>query len=136
VIEVVTAILKNDEGYVLLQQRPSHKEYGGLFETPGGKVNARETRVQALARELHEELGLVSTDLFICPNPAMVVTYFWPHVKNTYRLNYYVVKMQRIQTPVAKEGQNWAGFYTIDQIHSMTSRCPSLTAILPLLHNL
>lgn len=46
------------EGSVLLALRPVHKHQGGLWEFPGGKVEAGEAVQDALARELHEELGL------------------------------------------------------------------------------
>lgn len=55
---VVAAALINQSGRILLAQRPAHKHIGGLWEFPGGKVDAYETPEQALIRELHEELGI------------------------------------------------------------------------------
>jgi 8-oxo-dGTP diphosphatase len=46
------------EGRVLLAQRPFHKADGGLWELPGGKVEAGEGDAEALRRELKEELGI------------------------------------------------------------------------------
>lgn len=43
----------------LLTSRPVGKVYAGYWEFPGGKLEAGETVHQALARELHEELGIV-----------------------------------------------------------------------------
>jgi 8-oxo-dGTP diphosphatase len=45
----------------LLCQRPAHKRHGGLWEFPGGKVEAGETAFDAVCRELHEELGVEVT---------------------------------------------------------------------------
>lgn len=55
---VVAAALIDDSGRVLLQQRPPGKPMAGLWEFPGGKIEHGESPESALARELHEELGL------------------------------------------------------------------------------
>ena len=46
----------------LLTSRPEGKVYAGYWEFPGGKLEAGETVHQALARELHEELGITIGD--------------------------------------------------------------------------
>lgn len=55
--EVVAAAVIVD-GRLLLAQRSYPAEVAGLWELPGGKVEAGETRAGALARELAEELGV------------------------------------------------------------------------------
>jgi len=55
---VVAAALIDGEGRVLLQQRPPGKPMAGLWEFPGGKIEPGESPESALARELHEELGI------------------------------------------------------------------------------
>lgn len=55
---VVAAALTDTEGRVLVAQRPADKQHGGLWEFPGGKVEPGETPVDALVRELREELGI------------------------------------------------------------------------------
>ncbi len=55
---VTAAALLDVDGRVLIGQRPADKQHGGLWEFPGGKVEAGETPDQALARELREELGV------------------------------------------------------------------------------
>ncbi|MBL8530876.1 MAG: (deoxy)nucleoside triphosphate pyrophosphohydrolase [Hyphomonadaceae bacterium] len=55
---VAAAALIDAQGRVLITQRPAHKQMGGLWEFPGGKVELGEAPEQALARELKEELDL------------------------------------------------------------------------------
>lgn len=56
-LDVVAAILEN-EGKILLAQRPEHADQPGMWEFAGGKVEAGETQPEALIRELREELGI------------------------------------------------------------------------------
>ena len=58
-LTVVAVALIDADGRVLLQQRPAHKEHGGLWEFPGGKLHEGELPEAALIRELKEELGIV-----------------------------------------------------------------------------
>jgi 8-oxo-dGTP diphosphatase len=55
---VVAAAMVDGDGRVLVQQRPPGKAMAGLWEFPGGKVDAGETPEAALIRELAEELGV------------------------------------------------------------------------------
>lgn len=58
VLRVVCALIERD-GRVLMAQRPAHKHLGGKWEFPGGKVEPGEADVDALHRELREELGCI-----------------------------------------------------------------------------
>ena len=55
---VVAVALIDGDGRVLLAQRPPGKAMAGLWEFPGGKVDAGELPEAALIRELREELGI------------------------------------------------------------------------------
>ena len=57
-IHVAAAVIRGVDGQILLAKRPEDKHQGGLWEFPGGKVEAGETVQSALARELDEELGI------------------------------------------------------------------------------
>ncbi|MCT4704124.1 pyrimidine (deoxy)nucleoside triphosphate diphosphatase [Enterobacteriaceae bacterium H20N1] len=56
-LNVVAAIIERD-GKILLAQRPETGDQPGLWEFPGGKVEAGESQPAALVRELREELGI------------------------------------------------------------------------------
>ena len=58
VMTVAAAAMVNGEGRVLLQRRPPGGGMAGLWEFPGGKIEAGETPEAALVRELREELGV------------------------------------------------------------------------------
>lgn len=57
-MRVVAGVIFNQQGQVLLAERPAGKHLAGLWEFPGGKIEAFESETQALQRELKEELGL------------------------------------------------------------------------------
>ena len=56
-ILVVAAIIKKQNKY-LIAKRSSHKEHGGRWEFPGGKVEDSESYEDSLIRELQEELEM------------------------------------------------------------------------------
>lgn len=58
VMHVMAAVMHDTDGRVLLAQRPAGKHLAGMWEFPGGKLEPGETPLAALARELHEELGV------------------------------------------------------------------------------
>jgi 8-oxo-dGTP diphosphatase len=64
---VVAAAMIDGAGRVLVQQRPPGRPMAGLWEFPGGKVEAGELPEAALARELHEELGVVLDPAALVP---------------------------------------------------------------------
>ena len=60
-IHVVAAVIRGDDGRILIARRADTQHQGGLWEFPGGKVEAGESVEAALARELREELGIEVT---------------------------------------------------------------------------
>ncbi len=58
VVHVAVAVILNTHQQVLLALRQPHQHQGGLWEFPGGKVEAHESVYNALVRETAEEVGL------------------------------------------------------------------------------
>ena len=56
-INVVACVLKKNEK-ILIASRPETKNFSGFFEFPGGKVEKDECLIEALDREIYEELGI------------------------------------------------------------------------------
>lgn len=61
-IHVVAGALFDEQGRVLIAQRPPGKHMAGGWEFPGGKLEAGEAPLAGLKRELKEELGVVVLD--------------------------------------------------------------------------
>lgn len=58
VVHVVAAVIVAEDKKILLAKRPAHVHKGGLWEFPGGKLEDGESPIQALSRELEEELAI------------------------------------------------------------------------------
>ncbi|KTC95286.1 8-oxo-dGTP diphosphatase MutT [Legionella feeleii] len=57
-MKVAVAIIFDQEQRVLITRRPVHAAHGGMWEFPGGKLEANELPEQALIREIKEEVGI------------------------------------------------------------------------------
>lgn len=57
-MKVAVAVIVNNHHQVLITKRPLHTSHGGQWEFPGGKIEADETPIAALYREVAEEVGL------------------------------------------------------------------------------
>ena len=67
ILFVVACALVDADRRVLIAQRPEGKQLAGLWEFPGGKIEAGESPEAALIRELREELGIEVTESCLAP---------------------------------------------------------------------
>jgi 8-oxo-dGTP diphosphatase len=73
---VVACALVDSDNRVLVTQRPEGKSLAGLWEFPGGKLEAGERPEPALIRELSEELGIEVKE--VCLAPLTFASYAYP----------------------------------------------------------
>lgn len=99
-IHVAAAVVLNSKDEVLISLRPEHLHQGGLWEFPGGKVEAGETAETALRRELFEELDL---DLHQC-RPLIRIPHDYPD--KSVLLDVWLCR-DFSGSPRGKEGQQW-----------------------------
>lgn len=64
---VVAVALVDEDNRILIAQRPEGKNLAGLWEFPGGKLEAGERPEVALIRELEEELGIKTKEACLAP---------------------------------------------------------------------
>ncbi|CAM5198593.1 NTP pyrophosphohydrolase [Bosea thiooxidans] len=97
---VVACALIDADNRVLVTQRPEGKQLAGLWEFPGGKLEAGERPEPALIRELAEELGItVKED---CLAPLTFASYAYPEFHLLMPL--YICRRWQ-GTVVSREGQ-------------------------------
>jgi len=97
-IEVAAGILRDDAGRVLVSRRLAGRHLAGMWEFPGGKIEAGEAPEAALQRELEEELGVMAG-----PSRPMVA------VRHEYREKVVRLRLYEVHsfsgTPRGAEGQ-------------------------------
>lgn len=102
---LVSAVALFDvDGRVLLTQRPEGKSMAGLWEFPGGKIEAGELPVAALAREMREELGIEICEP--CSTPLTFVSHVYADF-HLLMLLYVCRKWEGVPTPLEGQKLSW-----------------------------
>lgn len=76
-LHVAVGVIRDGDGNILLTQRAKHAHQGGLWEFPGGKLEANETVTQALRRELQEEVGITVRNA----KPLIKINHHYPDLR-------------------------------------------------------
>lgn len=100
-VDVAAGLVLRPNGELLLAERPGDKPWSGWWELPGGKIEPGETVLQALARELKEELDIDVTEA------SRWVTHVHEYPKTIVRLSFCKVTGWN-GTPSGIEGQSLA----------------------------
>ncbi|HEX9183100.1 MAG TPA: Nudix family hydrolase [Burkholderiales bacterium] len=124
VVEVAAAVIQRADGAFLLARRPAGKVYAGYWEFPGGKVETGEAAERALARELHEELGIDACTAY----PWLTRVFTYPHA--TVRLNFFRVTAWK-GDPHPREDQaiTWQRFEAAPAEPMLPANAPVLAAL-------
>ena len=120
-VDVAVGVLIRPDRRFLMASRPAGKPYASHWEFPGGKVEANETVATALARELHEELGIELGTAY----PWVVRVFDYPHAR--VRLHFFRIFDWRGELR-AREHQDF-GFFSIGTLPNG----PLLPATVPVL---
>ena len=107
---VVAAAMVRDDGRIFLQKRPEGKALAGLWEYPGGKMEADETPEAALTRELFEEIGVNADPIDMVP-----ITFASQPVAGKHMILLLYVLTRWTGEPAAQEGQE-TGWFTLAEM--------------------
>jgi 8-oxo-dGTP diphosphatase len=124
-VHVVAGALFDADGRVLLAQRPEGKHMAGGWEFPGGKVDPGETPLQALVRELREELGVETH------SARPLITYEHPYPHRTVLLDlWHVTEYSGEPRPLEGQPLQWVAPEVLDRVGLLAADAPMVPAIM------
>ena len=123
-LRVAAGILRDGDGRVLIAERRGDSAWAGLWEFPGGKIGAGESAVQALHRELAEELGIevLGHDHFM-------------RLEHSYTDRHVSIEFFTVETwlgrPSGREGQaiRWIAVERLDETQLLPADAPVIRAL-------
>lgn len=123
-LHVVAGVLRDSHGRILLAQRPPGRHLAGLWEFPGGKCEPDEVPVDALARELREEIGIVVESA----QPLIAIPHDYPDKK-------IVLDVWQVSAysgiPLSRESQRlaWVEADALDGVDMPAADRPAIAAL-------
>lgn len=123
-LRVSAGILRDAADRILITERLGDAAFAGLWEFPGGKIDAGESAADALCRELAEELGI---DVLACTH-LMHLDHRYPdrHVS----IEFFSVDAWQGQ-PIGLDGQNfrWQALDELDEATMLPADAPMVRAL-------
>ncbi len=125
VIHVVAGALFDSSGNVLIAERPAGKHMAGKWEFPGGKAGPGEAALDALRRELREELGVETATA----EPLIAYEHVYPD--RTVLLDLWRVTRYS-GVPESREGQQlrWVSMSRLGEVDLLEADRPMVAALL------
>jgi len=122
--EIGVAVIYNQQGLILIDRRLEGGSFGGLWEFPGGKVEAEETVPDCIRREILEELGIpieVGEHLL-----TLTHTYSSFHITlHVYLCRHRLGEPQTLQCPEIR----WVSLEEIDEFQFPEANSQIITAL-------
>jgi 8-oxo-dGTP diphosphatase len=101
-IHVAVGVIEGEDGRILLTRRPEHVHQGGKWEFPGGKVEQGESVLEALERELQEELNITPESC----TPLITIPFRYPE-KSVYLDVWVVHRFKGVPVPLESQPMTW-----------------------------
>ena len=123
-IHVVAGALFDEQGRILIAQRPPGKHMAGGWEFPGGKLEADEQPLAGLTRELREELGVEVLDA------TPLIAYEHGYTDRRVRLDLWLVSRYSGE-PRSVEGQplQWVMIDDLETVGLLEADRPMIPAL-------
>ncbi|MBL8270033.1 8-oxo-dGTP diphosphatase MutT [Steroidobacter sp.] len=123
-IHVVAGALFDEQGRVLIAQRPPGKHMAGGWEFPGGKVEPNELPIDGLKRELREELGVETHEA------TQLIAYEHAYSHRTVLLDLWLV-LRYSGEPSSLEGQplQWVAIDELEATGLLEADLPMIPAL-------
>lgn len=121
---VIALIWNHSKERILLSRRREEQDFSGFWEFPGGKVERDESPIDALKRELKEELNIEAIDW----QYAFSHTHHYEH-KSVTLIGYHLYHFRG--SPIGNEGQEiaWSDPQTLNPSQFPAANLPIITAI-------
>jgi mutator protein MutT len=122
--QIGVAVIWNQSGQILIDKRRASGSMGGLWEFPGGKIEAGETAAECILREIREELGIeitVEEHLFSIEHtyPAFQLTLIVHHCQH----------ISGIPQPIESDEVRWVSVKDLDKYQFPAANAAIINAI-------